>query len=60
MSNFLEYACGIILEAWPLFLCAGLVAIPLLTWIASREEEEYDSLYDHYDIEDIREDKHND
>lgn len=60
MSSFLEYACGVICEAWPLFLCAGVISIPLLTWISSWNDDEYDSIYDHYDIEDIREDKNDD
>lgn len=57
MEELLEYAGGIFIEAWPLFVCAGVVAIPLLMWIASREEDEYDSIYDHYDLDDINDKK---
>ena len=57
MSDFLEYAGGVICEAWPLFLCAGVIAVPLLTWISKRNEDDYDSLHDHYDIEDINDKK---
>lgn len=57
MSNLLEYMGGILLEAWPLVLCAGIVSIPILSWIANRESDEYDSIHDYYDLDDINDKK---